>query len=48
MKLLTREQPESYENAKVCYIYKEKFENNYSKDKKHCEVRDHCPYIGEY
>ena len=18
------------------------------KDKKHCEVRDHCPYIGEY
>ena len=24
MKLLTKEQPESYENAKICYIYQEK------------------------
>ena len=25
MKLLTKEQQESYENAKICYIFKEKF-----------------------
>ena len=25
MKLLTKEQQESYENAKICYICKEKF-----------------------
>ena len=28
MKLLTKEQQESYENAKICYICKEKIENN--------------------
>ena len=33
MKLLTKEQQESYENAKICYICKEKFENKYVKDK---------------
>ena len=35
MKLLPKEQQESYENAKICYICKEKFENKYLKDKKH-------------
>ena len=39
---------ESYENAKICYICKEKFENKYSKDKKYCKVRDHFHYTGEY
>ena len=34
MKLLTKEQQESYENAKICYICQEKFENKYQKDKK--------------
>ena len=34
MKLLTKEQQESYENAKICYIDKEKFENKYLEDKK--------------
>ena len=29
MKLLTKEQQESYENAKICYICKEKFRNKY-------------------
>ena len=48
MKLLTKEQQESYENAKICYICKEKFENKYLKDKKYCKVRDHCHYTGEY
>ena len=33
MKLLTKEQQESYENAKICYIGKKKFENKYLKDK---------------
>ena len=37
-----------YENSKICYIYKEKFENKYLKDRKYCKVRDHCHYTGEY
>ena len=47
MKLLTKEQQESYENAKIFYICKEKIENKYVKDKKYRKVRDHCHYIGE-
>ena len=34
MRLLTKEQQESYENAKICYICQENFENKYLKDKK--------------
>ena len=48
MKLSTKEQQESYDNVKICYICKEKFENKYLKDKKYCKVRDHCQYRGEY
>ena len=48
MKLLTKEQQESYGNAKICYIFKEKFEDKYLKDKKYCKVRDHCHYAEEY
>ena len=48
MKLLTKEQPESYENAKICYICQEKFENKYSKEKKYHKVRNHYHYIGEH
>ena len=48
MKLLTKEQQESYENAKICYIYKEKFDNKNLKDKKCCIVRDHSYYTGKY
>ena len=33
MKLLTTEQQESYENAKICYACQEKVENIYAKDK---------------
>ena len=33
MNLLTKEQQESHENAKDCYICKEKIENKYLKDK---------------
>ena len=48
MTLFIKEQQESYENAKICYIHKETFENKYLKDKKCCKVRDHCHYTGEY
>ena len=48
MKLLTKELQKSYENANICFICKEKFENKYLKNKKYRKVRDHCHYIGEY
>ena len=48
MKLLTKEQRESYENSKTCYICQEKFENKHWKNKKYCKVRDHCHYTREY
>ena len=47
MKLLTKKQEESYENTKICFICREKFEDKYAKDKKYCKVRDHFHYIGE-
>ena len=47
MKLLIKDQEESYENATICYICKKKIENKYVKDKKYCKVRDHCHYTGE-
>ena len=34
MKLSTNKQHESYDNAKICYICNEKFEDKYPKDKK--------------
>ena len=34
--------------AKIYYICKEKFENQYVKGKKCCKVRDHYHYTGEY
>ena len=33
MKLLTNEQQKSYENAKICYICKEKFEDTHLQEK---------------
>ena len=45
-KSLRKEQQEPYENAKICYICNEKFDNNYVKDKKYHKVRYHCHYIG--
>ena len=39
MKLLTKEQQESYENAKICYICREKIGNKYVKDKKYRKVK---------
>ena len=48
MNLLAKEQEESYENAKICYICKKKIENKCVKDKKYCNTRDHFHYTGEY
>ena len=48
MKLLKKEQQESYKNAKIDYTCKEKSDNKYLKDKKYCKVTDHCHYTGEY
>ena len=48
LKLLIKEQQESYENPKICYICKEKFENKNVKDKTYRKFRDHCHYRGEY
>ena len=48
MKLLTKEQEESYGNAESLHICKEKFGNNNLKDEKYCKVRDHCYYTAEY
>ena len=38
MKLLTKEQQESFENAKIYFICKEKLENKYLQDKKFGKV----------
>ena len=46
--LFTKEQQESYENAKICYICDEKYEIKYLKDKKYHKVRDNCHYTGKY
>ena len=48
MKFLTKKQQESYENAKICYICKEKLENKDLKDKRYCKVKDPRHHTGEY
>ena len=48
MKLLIKEQQESYENVKFYYICREKFGDKYAKGNKILQVRDHCHYTGEY
>ena len=47
IKLLTNKQQKSYENAKMSYICKGKFEGKHDKDRKHSKVKDHCHYTGE-
>ena len=48
IKELTNQRQKSYENAKICYIFKEKFEDKHAKDKKYRNVRNHFHYIGEH
>ena len=40
-------QQESYENAKICYICKEKSEEKYAKGKKYCKVKNYCHYASD-
>ena len=47
IKLLTQEQQESYENAKICHFCKENFESKFSKNKKYRKVTDHCHYTSK-
>ena len=46
MKLLAKEQQESYENSEICCVFKDKLENEYLQDKKDVKVRAHCHYTG--
>ena len=53
MRLLTKEQHESYEIIKKRKIlqrkiFKERFENKYVKDKKYLKVRDHYHHTGKH
>ena len=48
MKSLTNEQQKSYENEKICYIRKGKFEYEHAKDKIYRKVRDFDHYIDKY
>ena len=46
MNLLRNKQ--TYQNPKICYISKEKFENKYIKNRKYFKDKDHCHYTREY
>ena len=48
MKSSTNQQQKSYQNGRIYYTCKEKFEDKNTKDKKYCKVRDYCHYTGEY
>ena len=48
MKSSTNEKQNSFQNPKICYICKEKFEDKHTKDKTYWKVRDHCHYAGDY
>ena len=48
MKSLTNEQQKLYENEKICYICKGKFEYEHAKDKIYRKVRDFDHYIDKY
>ena len=47
-KPVTKEQQKSYQNAKFCYIFKEKIEDKHTKNIKHREASDHCHFTREY
>ena len=47
MKSISKQQQESNENAKICYICKESFENKYLKDQKNRKFINYCHYTGQ-
>ena len=46
--VITNEQLESYENAKICRNWKKRFKINILKINKYCKVIVHCYYTVEY
>ena len=46
-KVSTNEQQDPYENAKICYIFKETFRDKHTKPNKYKKFRNHCCYICE-
>ena len=48
MELLAKKHQESYGNANICCICKEKVEDKHIKDTKYREITDHYHYTGEY
>ena len=48
MKTITNKEQQSYQNAKIRYACKGKFEDKYAKDKTYGKVRNHCHHVGEY
>ena len=47
MKLLKNKHWKSYQNSKICYIYKEKLENKHAQDIRYCKTKDHWHCTGE-
>ena len=48
MKLLTKDQQESYKNTKICYVCKKNPKNKYLKKINYRKIEDHCHYAGVY
>ena len=46
LELSENQQPNSYVNAKFCYICKEKIKDKHTKDKNYHKVRNQCHYTG--
>ena len=48
---LTDKETKSYEKQKLCYICEKEFctdENDKSKSKLNCQVKDYCHYTGKF
>ena len=45
---LTNGEYKLYLSQTNCHIYKQKFGDKYTNDKKYCIVTDHCHYTGKY
>ena len=48
MKPLTNEQQKSYQIVKICFTWKEKFEDKHAKDKQYRKAWHNFHYTGEY
>ena len=47
MLLLTKEELQSYQDAKACYICGKQFLKKFNNDKNNRKVRDHCHFTGK-